>query len=105
RWGGQLGAAPVELRNWEWRHFAGQLDTAQAVLRGHDAAATTMAISPDGRRLASGSEDGAVALWDARAARLIAIVRGHDKPVWQGIFRPHCRPLAPAGYGWVVPLW
>ena len=72
----QLEAAPAELRNWEWRHFAGQLDTARAVLRGDDVVGRTMAISPDGRRLASGSDGGTVALWDARAGRPIARAGG-----------------------------
>ena len=72
----QLEAAPEELRNWEWRHFAGQLDTARAVIRGGAAAGRTMAISPDGRRLASGSDDGMLGLWDAPSGAAIGRAGG-----------------------------
>ena len=37
------------------------------VLRGHKDAVASVAFSPDGWRLASGSGDGTVKLWDATA--------------------------------------
>jgi WD40 repeat protein len=101
----QLQAAPEELRNWEWRHFAGQLDTARAVIRGGDAAGRSMAISPDGRRLASGSDDGMLGLWDAPSGAPIARARGHDAAAWQVLFGPGGRSLASAGHDGLVLIW
>ena len=41
-----------------------------------------MAFSPDGKTLAVGSEDGAVAAWDVGGARRMGIAHQHTGAVW-----------------------
>src|SRR5262249_62368056 len=88
-----LGAAPSEYRNWEWWHFAIQLDSARFVLRGHTRPVWAIALSPDGRSLASGSQDGALSLWDAATGQAMARPRGHANTVYQVRFSPDGRRL------------
>ena len=78
-----LEAAPPEYRNWEWRHFAIQLDSARSVLRGHSRPVWAVALSPDGRSLASGSQDGSLSLWEVATGRAKATLRGHADTVNQ----------------------
>jgi WD40 repeat protein len=59
-----LEAAPEEHRNWEWRHLQSQLDGARAVLPSGNGEVWGLSFSPDGKRLATSSQDGFVRIWD-----------------------------------------
>ena len=48
----------------------------------------SVAYSPDGRRLASGSMDGTVAVFDTASGKLLHTLDGHFKPVRSLAFTP-----------------
>src|SRR2546421_189 len=48
------------------------------VLRGHEGSVMSVAVSPDGAHIVSGSVDKTVRVWDARTGAPGPVLRGHD---------------------------
>jgi WD40 repeat protein len=82
---------------------------AEAILRANGNEVRAVALSPDGRTLASAEVDGAdgvLRLWDVPARRALgAPIRAHTGQIWGIAFSPDGRTLASAGHDGKVRLW
>ena len=68
-------------RDFAW-HVLWERATRQiSPLYGHERNVRAMALSPDGRTLASGDEVGTVRLWDAQTGTPLADLKGHDHAI------------------------
>jgi WD40 repeat protein len=76
-----------------------------ATLTGHTGAVNSVAFSPDGHTLASGSSDTTVRLWNATTRRSIATLTGHTGPVNSVAFSPDAESLASGSSDMTVRLW
>jgi len=56
-----------------------------------------VAISPDGKTLASGSKDKTVKLWDVATGKEVVTLKGHTDPVLSVAFGPDGKTLASGG--------
>jgi len=65
----------------------------------------SVAFSPDGHMLASGSGDGTIWLWDVATGRSIATLEGHTDGVFSVAFSPDGRILASGSFDSTIRLW
>jgi WD40 repeat protein/serine/threonine protein kinase len=97
-----LAAAPQEYRNWEWRYFIHQLDTAQQVIQvGADV--RMMAVSPDCTMAAVQCNGEPIRLVNFRTRRDIGMF-GRPQPAGEKHFSPDSKVLAIA-LGDQVVVW
>jgi WD40 repeat protein len=78
---------------------------AEAQFIPTDAAVYDLAVSPDGRRLASATADGIVRLWDPQRGALIQMLEGHTDYVNGVAFSPDGQLLASGSSDKAINLW
>lgn len=79
--------------------------TTLLTYRGHTSAVTALAWSPDGKRLASGSWDCTVHLWNAANGSRILRYQGHTAGVTSVAWSPDKKRLASGSADGVVQVW
>jgi len=72
---------------------------------GHISPVTSVAFSPDGKTIASGSEDNTIILWDAATGEVRRQLKGHTNMVTSVAFSPDGKTIASGSYDDTIILW
>ncbi|MBD2678357.1 MULTISPECIES: AAA family ATPase [Nostoc] len=74
-------------------------------LEGHSSSVLSVAFSPDGKTLASGSNDKTIKLWDVSTGKAIKTLTGHSSRVYSVVFSPDGKTLASGSNDNTIKLW
>lgn len=75
------------------------------VQTGHSGRVNSVAFSPDGQLVASGSDEHSIRLWDVRTGKLLRTLTGHADRVYSVVFSPDGQLLASGSKDTTVKLW
>lgn len=75
------------------------------ILRGHVGTVRSVSFSPDGKTIASGSDDKTVKIWDAATGTILRSLRGHSGTVTSVFFSPDGKTLISSGKDKTVRVW
>ena len=100
-----LEECPEDLRAWEWyrlKHISS--NQPHKTLNGHNGA-FGLAVSPDGKRIASNGDNMTIKVWDARTGEVLITLPGHDDVFNPVSFSPDGRKIASSSKDKTIKIW
>lgn len=94
-----------DLRGFEWFYLWKLCHQGPMILPGHDGEVYCAAFSPDGKTLATASQDRTIKLWDPVTGKERATLKGHTDEVRWVAFAPNGQLLASASADRKIGLW
>ncbi|CAL5358855.1 unnamed protein product [Camellia sinensis] len=94
------GSSDKTVRLWDV-----QSGECVRIFIGHRSMVLSLAMSPDGRYMASGDEDGTIMMWDLSSGRCVTPLVGHTSCVWTLAFSCEGSLLASGSADCTVKLW
>jgi len=91
-----LDECQLKLRGWEHRYLWTRIGARQTLV-GHTGSVTSVAFSPDGRRIVTSSQDHTAKVWDAEMGQEVLTLKGHTVTVWSVAFSPDGKRIITGG--------
>ena len=102
RW---LDSVPAANRGWEWSHLVAALDESIETIDAKSGNLLALTISPDGKRMATGTEHGLIQLWSTSGGTLEGTLSGHTGAVRSVRFSSDGSRLVSASNDHTVRVW
>jgi WD40 repeat protein len=83
-----LDSAQSNLRGWEYDHLYNRFSQEKTTFRGHWGRVSSVAYSPDGKWIVSGSSDKTLKVWDAATGQETLTLHHHYLPVSSLAYSP-----------------
>jgi Flp pilus assembly protein TadD len=100
-----LERARVAGQPWEHRYLQRRTEGTPLTLRGHTQAVSSVAYSPDGKQIATGSNDTTARVWDAGSGAELLVLRGHTSFLISLVYSPDGSRIATTDSGKRVSVW
>ncbi|MFM7737929.1 MAG: WD40 repeat domain-containing protein, partial [Planctomycetota bacterium] len=100
-----LSLVPEKHRNFEWFYSLRDFEGSDVTLYGHEERVQSVAFSPDGTRIVSGSGDSTLKLWDAASGEELKTLSGHTDGVGSVAFSPDGTRIVSGSLDTTLKLW
>ncbi len=97
--------AAYSARGFEWYYWQRQAHLELVTLRGHSDAILSVAFSPDGQRIVTGSGDRTAKVWQAATGKELVSFFGHKSYVRSVAFSPDGLRIATASDDKTAKVW
>jgi WD40 repeat protein len=92
-------------RGFEWYYWQRQTHLALKTLRGHLDPIRSVAFSPDGQQIVTGSNDATAKVWEAASGRELLTLRGHTRWIRSVAFSADGRRIVTGGGDQTAKVW
>lgn len=100
-----LASAPSKYRGWEWEYLRQLSDNSEFTLKADPEGAYALAVSPDGKIVATGGNGKSIKLWDTATRSLAGELQGHTATVTTLDFSPDGKLLASGSADKTIMIW
>ena len=101
----ELDAAQWDLRGWEHDFLYSKFTRGQTTLKGHTSGVINVCFSPDGKRVASASEDNTAKVWDVAKGAEVVTLDGHTDVVSCVVFNEDGSQVITASHDKTARVW
>ncbi|HUU19879.1 MAG TPA: protein kinase [Sedimentisphaerales bacterium] len=98
-----LESCPNDLRGWEWYRLRHIADQSRMTIHGYDG--WNLAISPDGKHVASGGDDNTIKVWDAATGAEVMTLPGHKDGISSVAFSPDGKCIVSGSEDKTIKIW
>ena len=100
-----VDSAQWNLRGWEHNYLYNLIYQPKTTWRGHSKPVTSVAFSPDGTRIVSGSHDNTLKVWDAQTGQETLTLTGLHDPDSSVAFSPTGTRIVSGSHSNTLKVW